>query len=93
MASVHAVTVTPDANHAGVERFCGFSFRDDSTAACVVQFRAGSVGGQILWHLALAADESASIKWSGDDILEAPGGVYVNEVSGSIEGVIFSADF
>lgn len=90
--SVHAVDISPDAAHAGVERFCGFSIRDDSSAACVVQFRATDGSGQILWHLALAADESASVIWPAKDYLEAPGGVFVNEVSGSIEGVLFSAD-
>ena len=93
MASVHSVTITPDAAHAGVERFCGFSIRDDAAGACVIQFRAGTVGGQVLAFVALASGESKLVKWSGDDILEAPGGVFVNEVSGSIEGVLYSADF
>ena len=93
MASVHAVTITADAAHAGVERFCGFSIRDDSSAACVVQFRATDGSGQILLHLALAADESATLRLPADSYIEAPGGVYVNEVSGSIEGILYSADF
>ena len=93
MASVHAVTLTADAAHAGVERFCGFSIREDSSAAAVVQFRATDGSGQILGHLALAADESATFKLDAADFIEAPGGVYVNEVSGSIEGVLYSADF
>ena len=93
MASVHAVDITPDAPHVGVERFCGFSIRDDSAGACVIQFRAGTVGGQVLAFVALASGESKIEKWDADHYLEAPGGVFVNEVSGSIEGVLYSADF
>ena len=91
--SVHAVTIVPDAAHAGVERFCGFSMRNDTSAATVVQFRATNGSGQVLAFVALAADESATLRLPADDYIEAPGGVYVNEVSGSIEGILYSADF
>ncbi len=93
MATVHAVTITPDAAHVGVERFCGFSVRDDNSAAVVIQFRATNGSGQILAHVALGADQSANWRLPADDYIEAPGGVFVNEVSGSFEGVLYSADF
>lgn len=91
--SVHAVTITPDAAHAGVEKFCGFSIREDAAAAVVIQFRAFDGSGQVLAFVELANGESLTVKWPADEYLEAPGGVFVNEVSGSFEGVLYSADF
>ena len=88
MAS-YANTITGGANHTGVTRFNGFSVREDSSAAAVIEFRIAVVGGDIVWHLALAADESASIIFPS--YITTEGGVYVKEVSGSIEGVLFQS--
>ena len=77
------------ANHTGVTRFGGFSVYEDASAAAVIIFRKATVSGQILAVLTLAADESATIQF--DVPLSAEGGVYVQESSGSITGVLYNA--
>lgn len=81
--------ITANTTHATAERFRGFSVRESAGAAAVatVNFRSGSVSGQILWTLELAADESAGIVLP--DQLLTSGGVYVQVVAGTITGVLF----
>lgn len=81
--------ITPGSNHASVEQLGGFSIEEDSSAAAQVVLRKGSVSGTIFWHLNLTADQSASIMFPRPIATE--GGVYVQEVSGSIAGVLFDA--
>ena len=76
------------ANHSSVEQWDGFSVKEDASAAASIEFRKAVVGGQVLWYLELAADESASIMFPKS--ISAEGGVYVKEVAGSITGVLFS---
>lgn len=86
--AVKAVTITGGgANHTAVTRFSGFSVREDAAAVATVRFREGAVGGQILFELTLAASESASIIFP--TYITSEDGVYVEEVAGSIEGVLF----
>lgn len=86
-----AVAITPDSNHSGVPRLAGFSIREDSSAAAHIRLRRnGVVGGDIIWELALAADESASIIFPKNESIHCGAGCYVEEVSGSVTGVLFT---
>ena len=81
--------ITVDTNHTAVQRLAGFSIHEDSSAAAEVKLRIGAVGGDIIWFLALAADESASIIFPKAVFVSAAGGTYVEEVAGSVEGTLF----
>ena len=81
--------ITADANHADVETCFGFSIREDSSAAAEVLLKAGSSGGAVIVHLNLAADETATIVLPKAVFYEFPGGCYVDEVSGSVAGVLY----
>ena len=85
--AVQATTITPDSNHTAVDRFAGFSIREDASSTAVIEFRKFEVTGQVIFIVALASGESVSIVLS--DIITSEGGVYVKEVSGSIEGVVY----
>lgn len=85
-------TITVNTNHTAVQRLAGFTIHEDSSAAAEVKIRALSASGQIIWHLALAADESASIIFPKAVFVSAAGGTYVEEVSGSVEGTLFYPD-
>lgn len=86
---IDAVTITADTNHATVRNWNGFSIREaaGTPAQATVRFRDGAVGGDILGVLELAGDESASMTLTDD--LKAPSGIYVEVVSGTIEGVLY----
>lgn len=79
--------ITPDANHAGVDRLSGFSIEEDSGSAAVIQLRKATVSGQVIVYLRLAAGQSANIQYP--DPIAAEGGVFVKEVSGSVTGVLY----
>jgi len=80
-------TITPDSNHAAVTLLKGFNITEDSSAAAHVRLRKLNVTGQILATVKLAADGSAMIIF--DEPMSSEGGVYVQEVSGSVEGVLY----
>ncbi len=84
------VDITADSNHTAVTQFSGFSVResDGTPAVAAVNFRHGAVGGQILWVLELAANESAGIELGG--AMQTPDGVYVEEVAGTVSGVLLN---
>ena len=82
-------TVVPDSTHTGTERVFGFSFQEDSSAAAAIELRSGSVTGQIVVFLNLAADETATIVLPKAVFWEFPGGCHVKEVSGSVAGVLY----
>lgn len=84
---MQALAITPDSLHSQVTNLRGFTIHEDSSAAAEVKIRDASATGTIIWFLQLAADESASIVFG--ESLRAPGGVYVEEVSGSVEGSLF----
>lgn len=81
-------TITPNSNHSGVETLRGFSITEDSGAAgAYIRLRKGAVGGQIVVHLQLSVDQSANIEYLSGLTFE--GGCYVEEVSGSVSGVLY----
>jgi hypothetical protein len=82
-------TITPNSNHSGVTLLKGFNITEDASAAAHVRFRKAAVGGQIIATVKLAADGTAMIIF--DEAISSEGGVYVQEVAGSVEGVLFDA--
>lgn len=86
---MNPINITPNSNHADVERLGGFSFYEDASAAALIILRKGSVSGQIIATIPLAADQGATIQF--DNPIACEGGVYVQESSGSITGVLYSA--
>ena len=84
------INITPGSNHAGVTRFGGFSMYEDAGAPALVIFRKAVVGGQILFTVALTANQSVSFLFP--QALSSEGGVYVQESSGSVTGVLYDAD-
>lgn len=82
------VDVTVNSNHSGVERLVGFSIREDSGAAAHFRLRKGSVSGQVIMDLNVAASGNATIFFPKS--VASEGGVYVQEVTGSVAGVLFS---
>lgn len=88
MAKYNAtVTGTPGSNQTIVTDFYGYSIREDSAASAVIEFRHGSVTGQVLVFLALNANESFQAEFIKP--INIPNGLYVREVSGSVELVIY----
>ena len=82
-------TIIADTLHTAAERIYGYSIAEDKGAAAVVNLRAGSVSGQIVRRLQFSADQSFNVPVRRDVFLEFPGGCYVEEVSGSVHGVLF----
>lgn len=80
------MVITPNSLHA-VERVSGFSIAEDAGAAAHVRFRKGSVSGSVVWNVKLASGQSATLDLGGES-RSFEGGVYVEEVSGSIEGAL-----
>lgn len=75
-----ATDVTANSNHAGVQNLRGWSLR----GTFVVRLRAASDTGQILGTI-----ENQSHELFGD-VIDAPGGTYVEVVSGTLtEGVLY----
>ena len=83
-------TVTVDVNHPAVERCFGFSFSDDTGAVASVNLRAGAVGGQIVvGPIEIASGGSEMYVLDKAVFWEFPGGCFVEEVSGSVEGILY----
>ncbi len=83
--------IKDDTNHSHIVSWRGFAIRETASAAAVVNFRNGTATGDILWPLNLAADEAAGIILGrSDDAIACPDGVYVEVVSGSVVGTLFS---
>ena len=87
---MNAVDITANSNHASVEKWKGFSVRENAgtPAQAVVNFRKASVSGQIVGVLELNSEESATLVLTKRKI-NTEGGVYVQVVSGTIEGVLY----
>lgn len=83
------VTLTPDSLHSSIKRFKGFSIFEDSASTATVRFYNGSTGGQLLWVLNLAASQSASVIFPKEEQLPCDAGLYVDEATGSVTGVLF----
>jgi len=88
--TVDSVTITGDANHASAKRFAGWSVRESATiaGAARINFRLGSVSGQILAVLELQADRSDTMFFPCE--FQTPGGVYVEVASGTVSGVLLN---
>ena len=85
------IDITANSNHATVDRLHGFSIRESAGAAASaeVNLRKATAGGQILYVLELAANESATLMLP--EAVSAEGGVYVQVVSGTISGVLWGS--
>ena len=83
-----AVAITPNSLHATVTRLSGFSIRESAgiAGAAAVNFRRGSSSGQLLAVVELAANGSSTQTFPFD--FDAPEGVYVEVVSGTVSGVL-----
>ncbi len=88
LRTLQPIDITANANHTGVTRFGGFSIR--ASAAAFVRLRHGSSTGQVLYVLDLALNESAGTSFTGH--IDVPSGVYVQVVSGTIEGVLYDME-
>ncbi len=86
---MQVIDITVDTNHAAAENFVGFSIHesDGTPAVAAVTLRKAAVDGQILAHIELAANESATLVFPR--ILSAEDGVYVQVVDGTISGVLY----
>ena len=85
--------ITVNTNHAGVRNLSGFSIRETAGAAAVVRFRVGTVSGTILETLSLVANASLGVVYGRGNAKRAEDGVYVQVVSGTIEGSLFDETF
>ena len=82
--------ITVGTTHSNVERCFGFDiYEDTGTAAAVVELREGSVTGKVVKYLPLAIGESAFVVFDKPIYLAFPGGCWVQEVSGSVTGVLY----
>ncbi len=82
--------ITGSANHATAVAFKGFSIRENAgtPAVATVEFRRGPlVGGDLLVTHELSADGSGTIVFGAYH--DTPDGVYVNILTGSIEGTLY----
>ena len=81
---MQATDIVPNSLHAGVEDLWGFSIRETGGAAAVVNLRTATVGGQLVFSIALAANESVNaifprtVTFNGD--------CYVEVASGAVAG-------
>ena len=82
------VTITDNSNHSGVEVLRGVAIYEDAGAAAMVWLRKASASGQKLIPVPLAAGEAVFLGLDGTPI-PSEGGVYVEVVSGSIDGVLY----
>lgn len=84
-----AKAITPGANHAQAKRFAGFSIYEDAAGAALIIFRHGTSGGDILGYSQLVANTSETRVFGEHGYVDTPDGVYVEESSGSITGVLY----
>lgn len=84
------VTYTPDSNHAGVTNFGGFALYEDAGAAAQVNLRREVVGGTIIMPLQFQANEFKVLMLDRNIYLDTPDGVYAEEASGSLTGVLYN---
>lgn len=83
--------ITPNSNHAGVERLDGFSIRESAGSPAVAAFnlRKASAVGQILFVGELQANESATLMLH--ESVSSEGGLYVEVTAGTISGVLWGS--
>lgn len=80
--------VTGDVDHTAKGKRLGAWHFSNSGAAAVINLRNGSVSGDIVVQIQLAATTSASQSYPAPNGLVFPAGVYVDVVSGTIVGSI-----
>lgn len=87
-----AVTFNANSNHTTVPRLSGWSIRESAAIAgpAVVNLRHASGTGQILEVIELAASQSLTVSYGQGAWKESSGGTYVEVVSGTVQGVIFT---
>jgi len=83
---MRVIDIAVNTNHAIAEQLLGYSMREIAGAAAVVRLRKAAVGGQIMDTISLSANESKTYDWFR--LFPAEGGVFVQLVSGAIEGVL-----
>lgn len=82
-------TLTANTNHATVTRFAGFDIRESAgTGSAAANLRSGSATGQILFVLEITTKDNAAIVFPAH--MPTPLGVYVEVLSGSVSGVLYS---
>ena len=82
------LTATPGTVQTVITELYGYSIREDSGAAAVIEFRHGTVTGQIIAFLGLVANESFQFSFE-DNAIDLPDGLYIKEVSGSVEAILW----
>ena len=92
-ATAVALTGSDQAAHARPNQFLGITVRETagSTAAVRVYDHASAASGTILTTVALAANASSTL-WFGPAGIRAANGVYVDIVSGAVEGAVFLSE-
>ena len=91
--ALNTQVITGAANHTAVQRLAGYSIAEDASAAAHIRLRVGSVSGTILADLWFAADESANMIFPKGIVFSTGAGVFVQEVSGSVEGTLYYPDY
>lgn len=91
--SAIALTGSDQAAHARANQFLGITVRETagSTAAVRVYDNASAASGTILAVVALAANASQTV-WFGPAGVRAANGIYVDIVSGAVEGSVFFSE-
>ena len=89
----YPTTITPNSNHTSVKNLSGFSIRETAGAAAVVRLRVETVSGTILETLSLTANASLGVVYGRGNAKRSQDGVYVQVVSGTIEGSLFDETF
>jgi hypothetical protein len=88
IARTVALTGVDEAVRVGASVYRGFSVRETAGAVAVLRIHDGtSAAGTLLDTIALAANASASA-WYGDGGIWASNGVFVDVVSGAVEGSV-----
>ena len=85
----YALTGSDQLVFTGVGWYGGFSVRETAAAAASIRVYDGtSATGTLLDTIALAANESARENYTGNGMLQFSNGVYVDIVSGTVEGSV-----
>ncbi len=81
--------LTVNSNHSGVTNLIGFSIKEDAGDVATIALRKLNVSGQVICYVNFAAAQSAMIFFPKS--VSSEGGVYVQEITGSVTGVLFDA--
>lgn len=81
------VQVVNDVLYANVKYLQGFSLDETGSAAVELEFRDGSVTGDIKAWVNIAADGSANMSYVKP--LYFPNGLFIKDVAGAFQGVVY----